>query len=544
MANIKKDNIISFMTYKQSMLCKTMAYLLIFTFTITNLAYGFDRSDINHLRRIRNPESDLANLIETSFATHAQPQKQNPKFNLQGWLQSRLRTSAAEEENPTVQELIGKLRHENRDVRKDVAMMLGEMGPTAEKAIEELCDLVRRMDGSYGDIYSGASEAARDALVKIGPTTIPRLRWHLADESNPDRKPFAEALSQFGEEVLRKFSEKEWDKVVRVLVSIMDSYQEENEWYRMTIIWTLATIGKSHPNTAPALMKAIKTDQNRDVRGRAIYQLSQVLGMDSIEFFVREMNIPHSDSGFMVRRITDFGFDAIPVLLEIEKRKPGFNVTIEGLIYAIARENTEVLVKYVLEHLFNHDDNYDVALQRTLDWSSDELEDRWTDLQMLLKGLKRWQRKDFFNFELCRLKKDFRERENRIWPAYMAFIKKVKKGSKGSLLTFSKNIRELSRCIASENDLLSLGDDLLMMEAAAGEVEGFVAAKGIPLLLKGMTLPSGLDYLPADGDAKDAFNEEWSRSKRIIMAYGARAEWLVRHPLCLQMALWLGPDDA
>ncbi len=57
MESEKRDNIISLISYKHSLLCKAIACLLIFTFTITNTAYGYDRGDFEHLREIRVRET-------------------------------------------------------------------------------------------------------------------------------------------------------------------------------------------------------------------------------------------------------------------------------------------------------------------------------------------------------------------------------------------------------------------------------------------------------------------------------------------------------
>lgn len=53
MKSDKSDNIISLVGYKESMLCKAIACFLSLCFLITNLAYGYDKSDIDHLRQVR-----------------------------------------------------------------------------------------------------------------------------------------------------------------------------------------------------------------------------------------------------------------------------------------------------------------------------------------------------------------------------------------------------------------------------------------------------------------------------------------------------------
>jgi len=57
----KKENIITFISYKQSMLLKIVACLLICTFSITNLTYGLDRDTLD---RIRSRESELQKVVE------------------------------------------------------------------------------------------------------------------------------------------------------------------------------------------------------------------------------------------------------------------------------------------------------------------------------------------------------------------------------------------------------------------------------------------------------------------------------------------------
>ncbi len=43
--------------FRASLLCKAVACLLIFTFTATNVTYGYDKRDVNHLRSLYGPES-------------------------------------------------------------------------------------------------------------------------------------------------------------------------------------------------------------------------------------------------------------------------------------------------------------------------------------------------------------------------------------------------------------------------------------------------------------------------------------------------------
>ena len=101
-------------SFKHSHLCRIVSCLLIFSFTITNLAYGYDKSDITHLREIRDAESNSANHITTIFPGSISPSSRpypTPvvRPNLRSWIRSRLgwkraskiatspiRTSAAE----------------------------------------------------------------------------------------------------------------------------------------------------------------------------------------------------------------------------------------------------------------------------------------------------------------------------------------------------------------------------------------------------------------------------------------------------------------
>ena len=59
-------------SFKHSHLCRIVSCLLILTFTITNLAYGYDKSDIDHLRQIRYAERASVAAIRTSFAAQSQ----------------------------------------------------------------------------------------------------------------------------------------------------------------------------------------------------------------------------------------------------------------------------------------------------------------------------------------------------------------------------------------------------------------------------------------------------------------------------------------
>lgn len=63
---MEKTTIISLSTYKHTLLCKTLAWLLIITFSITNLTYGYDRND--NLRAIYGPESGAVKAaVESKF---------------------------------------------------------------------------------------------------------------------------------------------------------------------------------------------------------------------------------------------------------------------------------------------------------------------------------------------------------------------------------------------------------------------------------------------------------------------------------------------
>ncbi len=53
MVSKESNKIIAFISYKESMLCKIIACSLILCFSIETIAYGYDKSDIDHLRQVR-----------------------------------------------------------------------------------------------------------------------------------------------------------------------------------------------------------------------------------------------------------------------------------------------------------------------------------------------------------------------------------------------------------------------------------------------------------------------------------------------------------
>ena len=58
----------TFIAFKASMLCKVASCLLIFTFTVTNVTYGYDRRDMDHLRPTYAPESEArTSAVESKF---------------------------------------------------------------------------------------------------------------------------------------------------------------------------------------------------------------------------------------------------------------------------------------------------------------------------------------------------------------------------------------------------------------------------------------------------------------------------------------------
>ncbi len=349
-----------------------------------------------------------------------------------------------------IHRLIGDLRHSDRQRRKQAAHELGEIGPAAEEAVWELCNLVRSHDGSYGDIYEGPSSEALKALVKIGPTVIPHLIWHLADETNPDRKPFASGLSEFGEKA---------QGAAPALISIIDRYQNENEWYRLTIVGTLIKVGKNYPGTLPKLIQIMKTDPDDRIRYAAIRGIQGILGFDSVEFFVQAMEKPqiqgeYKDGQYGENSIIELGLGAVPVLQKLRNGNAERERLVTHLIRRITLEHRADLLDFVGREPFKMEDPNNEPLRSLLTWSTGELEERWQDLQRLVKT---HGNGPVLVDELTYLKNSFGERESDVWPRYVQLSESEAPELYPSI---SRSIRVLAPHISDKDELSHRWQDL------------------------------------------------------------------------------------
>ncbi len=74
----KPNSITSLVSFKHNVLCKAVACLLICVFTITNITYGHDRSDLDTLKRVRNRESAASETVVNHEFVASSPVVQKP----------------------------------------------------------------------------------------------------------------------------------------------------------------------------------------------------------------------------------------------------------------------------------------------------------------------------------------------------------------------------------------------------------------------------------------------------------------------------------
>ncbi|NQT94808.1 MAG: fructose-bisphosphatase class II, partial [Candidatus Omnitrophica bacterium] len=83
MKSVKNDTIISFISYKQAMLTKVVAWLVILCFTINSVTYGYDGRGLDNLRSVRDAESESigakieAHMHEDDDKSNNAPQRNN-----------------------------------------------------------------------------------------------------------------------------------------------------------------------------------------------------------------------------------------------------------------------------------------------------------------------------------------------------------------------------------------------------------------------------------------------------------------------------------
>ena len=431
-----------------------------------------------------------------------------------------------------IQELIRNLQNLSIAIRMSAAHDLGEAGIARDDVIGELCNVMRRKDGDFDYTETPAGEAFQ-SLIKIGPATIPHLIWHLADETNPDRKPFAIALGRFGEKA---------QGAAPVLIKILDTCYTNESYveYRHTIVKSLISVGKGYPDTIPALKKVILTEPDMDVRATAISGAGKILGAKSAAFFADIDQNPrnrHPDPSKYIDAIALSGVEAIPELLKIENGRDKF---IHGCVAFITETHAREILSHLNEKPFDPNDLYAIALQHLLDWPGDLLRDRWEDLRTLYRiGFE----PVILLRELRKLRIEFGRNEPSVWTGYLRFIQTINPDALGN---YSDAIRALSTHIVNSDDLLRFGADLIDMDrAVSSEATSAIKNGSITDIIS--KIESDLHFpRPCSWrefvERRAAFIKEWLHAVEIIKSMGDYHSYVTRKGCLQDIILTLEPS--
>lgn len=128
--NMRKNSIISLISFRYNMLCKAVACLLISIFTITSVTYGYDRSDLDTLKRVRNRESVASEAVVND-------EFQVPESAVGGT--ARTSTASADLEGAPIAKLLPLNKHL---ARFDIPA--GEYEALGDNDFEELLSLLNR----------------------------------------------------------------------------------------------------------------------------------------------------------------------------------------------------------------------------------------------------------------------------------------------------------------------------------------------------------------------------------------------------------------
>ena len=149
--------------------------------------------------------------------------------------------------------LIGALKDEDREVRRNAAEALGQIGPAAVPA------LIKALKGQDGIPRLGAAEA----LGKIGPAAVPALIEALKGQDGVSRLGAAEALGKIG------------PAAEAAVPALIEALKDRDMWVRWAGAKALGQIGPAVGASVPALIGALK-DEDMEVRVGAAMALGQI----------------------------------------------------------------------------------------------------------------------------------------------------------------------------------------------------------------------------------------------------------------------------
>jgi len=175
-----------------------------------------------------------------------------------------------------VNSLIQDLKREKPEVRKEAAVILGEVKD--KKAVDPLIQALKDED-------SGVRKSAAEALGKIGDArAVDPLIQALKDESGSVRKSAAEALGKIGD--------------ARAVDPLIQALKDESEYVRMVAAKALAMIGE--PAVDP-LIQALK-DESWSVRESAAEALGEIGDARAVDPLIQALK---DESGYVRTSATE-----------------------------------------------------------------------------------------------------------------------------------------------------------------------------------------------------------------------------------------------
>ncbi len=257
--------------------------------------------------------------------------------------------------------LLEALTHSEASIRRNAAFALGEMGPDAKTAIEDLAEALRRDPDievrrnaafALGEIGSPSipvlirclndkdSRVRRNvssALVRIGTPTVPYLVKALAVSDPITRRNAAGILGRIGPKAkeaipaLTKALDDDdksfcWTvkqalkNIKRVTVEdLIENLSDKNAFLRNDSAKSLGALGEDAQDAVPALIACLN-DEKAPVRRNASFALAQI-GVPAIPALIEALNNENSttrkNAAFSLGEMRQKAAPAVPALKKI-----------------------------------------------------------------------------------------------------------------------------------------------------------------------------------------------------------------------------------
>ncbi len=228
--------------------------------------------------------------------------------------------------------LINMLKDDDKNVAASAAGALGSIGTEAENAVPALIDTLK-------DCYVRWSSA--DALVKIGPASIPSLKHAVKNSKDTCGKYAAAVLEKMnrGEEetapaaaVNHKSEDKEPERKSLTAAEIKDTKKQEavpelikmletkDIALRIKAMAALENKGPEASAAVPVLIRMLKKEDDYFIRSLAAYVLEQT-GLQTKEYVHSVIEMLYDPDGFnrwnAVRILAETGEAEIPLLINV-----------------------------------------------------------------------------------------------------------------------------------------------------------------------------------------------------------------------------------